>query len=56
MRTDREAQGKAEGPLERHGVLGGEFLCNFWEDRGTLGENRGLRWGIPMQFWASLRS
>jgi len=24
MRTDREAQGKAEGPW------GGEFLCNFW--------------------------
>jgi len=49
MRTDREAQRKAERPW------GGEFLCYFWEDRGTLGKNRGLGWGLPMQFWASLR-
>jgi len=26
------------------------------EDRGTLGKTRALGWGIPMQFWASLRS
>jgi len=51
MRTDREAQGKAGGLWERQGAWVGEFLCYFWEDRGTLGKNRGLGWGIPMQFW-----
>jgi len=36
MRTDREAQGKAERPWKKQGPWGGEFICYFWEDRGTL--------------------
>ena len=48
--------GQTERPKETQrdpgkdtGPWGGEFLCNF-------GKTRALGWGIPMQFWASLRS
>jgi len=43
MRTDREAQGKAEGPWERHGALGRGIPMLFLRRQRDLGKTRA--WG-----------
>jgi len=55
MRRDREAQGNKDGSWERQGTLRRGIPMLFLGDRVILGKTRALGWGIPMQFWASLR-
>jgi len=45
MKTDREAQGRQRDSGKDKGLWDGEFVCNFWEDRVTLGKTRALGWG-----------
>ena len=56
MRTDREAQGKAEGPWERHGALGRGIPMLFLRRQRDLGKTRAWGGEFPCNLWTSLRS
>jgi len=49
MRTDRETQGRQKDP----GKTRGPGVVNSY---AILGRQGPWGWGIPMQFWATMRS